>query len=178
VHAWGCSRCTPGAGAGALQRLGPHQWTPAPTCRNLDFFTSFYRFLIQLLPAAVVAPLYFRYCMASCCARMLGVQQLPTSTSCGAHGWLLPALLRAWRRACAAPWARGLRACTGTRRLQASRQAAHRLAVLSALQLCLLCCGCAECVAAALHCTARGMGPKLCCPCARALSPVGRLSLV
>ncbi len=28
--------------------------------RNLDFFTSFYRFLIQLLPAAVVAPLYFR----------------------------------------------------------------------------------------------------------------------
>ena len=27
--------------------------------RNLDFFTSFYRFLIQLLPAAVVAPLYF-----------------------------------------------------------------------------------------------------------------------
>jgi ABC-type uncharacterized transport system fused permease/ATPase subunit len=29
------------------------------TSRNLDFFTSFYRFLIQLLPAAVVAPLYF-----------------------------------------------------------------------------------------------------------------------
>ncbi|KAL4419364.1 hypothetical protein ABPG77_001591 [Micractinium sp. CCAP 211/92] len=28
--------------------------------RNLSFFTSFYRFLIQLLPAAVVAPLYFR----------------------------------------------------------------------------------------------------------------------
>ena len=28
--------------------------------RNLDFFTSFYRFLIQLLPAAVVAPLFFR----------------------------------------------------------------------------------------------------------------------
>eukprot|EP01025_Chloroclados_australasicus_P039567 TRINITY_DN4101_c0_g2_i1.p1 TRINITY_DN4101_c0_g2~~TRINITY_DN4101_c0_g2_i1.p1 ORF type:complete len:672 (-),score=43.21 TRINITY_DN4101_c0_g2_i1:271-2286(-) len=27
--------------------------------RNLQFFTSFYRFLIQLLPAAVVAPLYF-----------------------------------------------------------------------------------------------------------------------
>lgn len=27
--------------------------------RNLDFFTSFYRYLIQLLPAAVVAPLYF-----------------------------------------------------------------------------------------------------------------------
>jgi ABC-type uncharacterized transport system fused permease/ATPase subunit len=27
--------------------------------RNLDFFTSFYRFLIQLLPAAVVAPLFF-----------------------------------------------------------------------------------------------------------------------
>eukprot|EP00983_Pelagomonas_calceolata_P078274 1154208-Pelagomonas_calceolata.AAC.4 len=28
--------------------------------RNLDFFTSFYRFLIQLLPAAVVAPLFFQ----------------------------------------------------------------------------------------------------------------------
>ncbi|EFN54030.1 hypothetical protein CHLNCDRAFT_31925, partial [Chlorella variabilis] len=28
--------------------------------RNLSFFTSFYRFLIQVLPAAVVAPLYFR----------------------------------------------------------------------------------------------------------------------
>lgn len=28
--------------------------------RNLNFFTSFYRFLIQILPAAVVAPLYFR----------------------------------------------------------------------------------------------------------------------
>jgi ABC-type uncharacterized transport system fused permease/ATPase subunit len=27
--------------------------------RNLDFFTSAYRYLIQLLPAAVVAPLYF-----------------------------------------------------------------------------------------------------------------------
>lgn len=27
--------------------------------RNLDFFTSFYRFLIQLVPAAVVAPLFF-----------------------------------------------------------------------------------------------------------------------
>ena len=30
--------------------------------RNLDFFTSFYRFLIQLLPAAVVAPLFFQVC--------------------------------------------------------------------------------------------------------------------
>jgi ABC-type uncharacterized transport system fused permease/ATPase subunit len=29
------------------------------TSRNLDFFTDFYRYLIQLLPAAVVAPLYF-----------------------------------------------------------------------------------------------------------------------
>lgn len=28
--------------------------------RNLEFFTSFYRYLIQLLPAAVVAPLYFK----------------------------------------------------------------------------------------------------------------------
>ena len=28
--------------------------------RNLDFFTSGYRYIIQLLPAAVVAPLYFR----------------------------------------------------------------------------------------------------------------------
>ena len=28
--------------------------------RNLDLFSSFYRYLIQLLPAAVVAPLYFR----------------------------------------------------------------------------------------------------------------------
>ena len=28
--------------------------------RNLNFFTSFYRFLIQILPAAVVAPLYFQ----------------------------------------------------------------------------------------------------------------------
>lgn len=28
--------------------------------RNLQFFTSFYRFLIQILPAAVVAPLFFR----------------------------------------------------------------------------------------------------------------------
>ncbi|KAL4519069.1 hypothetical protein Ndes2526A_g00174 [Nannochloris sp. 'desiccata'] len=28
--------------------------------RNLNFFTSFYRFLIQILPAAVVAPLFFR----------------------------------------------------------------------------------------------------------------------
>ncbi|KAG2448817.1 hypothetical protein HYH02_006168 [Chlamydomonas schloesseri] len=28
--------------------------------RNLDFFTSFYRYLIQLLPAAVVAPLFFQ----------------------------------------------------------------------------------------------------------------------
>lgn len=27
--------------------------------RNLDFFTSGYRYLIQVLPAAVVAPLYF-----------------------------------------------------------------------------------------------------------------------
>eukprot|EP00879_Flechtneria_rotunda_P026551 GHRR01028321.1.p1 GENE.GHRR01028321.1~~GHRR01028321.1.p1 ORF type:complete len:773 (+),score=316.24 GHRR01028321.1:1160-3478(+) len=27
--------------------------------RNLDFFTSFYKYLIQLLPAAVVAPLFF-----------------------------------------------------------------------------------------------------------------------
>uniref|UniRef100_A0A061S1P2 Abc transporter d family member chloroplastic-like n=1 Tax=Tetraselmis sp. GSL018 TaxID=582737 RepID=A0A061S1P2_9CHLO len=30
------------------------------TSRNLQFFTAFYRFLIQLLPAAVVAPLYFK----------------------------------------------------------------------------------------------------------------------
>ncbi|CAL8470471.1 g10013 [Coccomyxa elongata] len=30
------------------------------TSRNLSFFTSFYRFLIQILPAAVVAPLFFR----------------------------------------------------------------------------------------------------------------------
>ena len=30
------------------------------TSRNLDFFTSFYRYFIQLLPAAVVAPLFFR----------------------------------------------------------------------------------------------------------------------
>eukprot|EP00873_Tetraselmis_striata_P019548 jgi/Tetstr1/439812/TSEL_028224.t1 len=30
------------------------------TSRNLEFFTSFYRYLIQLLPAAVVAPLYFK----------------------------------------------------------------------------------------------------------------------
>lgn len=30
--------------------------------RNLDFFTSFYRYLIQLLPAAVVAPLFFQVC--------------------------------------------------------------------------------------------------------------------
>ncbi|KAK9820926.1 hypothetical protein WJX74_009117 [Apatococcus lobatus] len=29
------------------------------TSRNLQFFTSFYRFVIQILPAAVVAPLYF-----------------------------------------------------------------------------------------------------------------------
>lgn len=29
------------------------------TSRNLDFFTDFYRNLIQFLPAAVVAPLYF-----------------------------------------------------------------------------------------------------------------------
>ncbi len=28
--------------------------------RNLSFFTSSYRFLISFLPAAVVAPLYFR----------------------------------------------------------------------------------------------------------------------
>jgi len=28
--------------------------------RNVDFFTSSYRFLIQFLPAAVVAPLYFK----------------------------------------------------------------------------------------------------------------------
>ncbi|PRW39262.1 ABC transporter D family member chloroplastic isoform A [Chlorella sorokiniana] len=28
--------------------------------RNLQFFTSFYRFVIQILPAAVVAPLFFR----------------------------------------------------------------------------------------------------------------------
>eukprot|EP00798_Chlamydomonas_sp_ICE-L_P008066 gene8066-1307_t len=28
--------------------------------RNLDFFTSFYRYIIQLLPAAVVAPLFFK----------------------------------------------------------------------------------------------------------------------
>jgi ABC-type uncharacterized transport system fused permease/ATPase subunit len=28
--------------------------------RNLDFFTSFYRYLISVLPAAVVAPLFFR----------------------------------------------------------------------------------------------------------------------
>lgn len=28
--------------------------------RNLNFFTSFYRFLIQILPAAVIAPLFFR----------------------------------------------------------------------------------------------------------------------
>lgn len=36
--------------------------------RNLDFFTSFYRFLIQLLPAAVVAPLFFqvRIAMLAC----------------------------------------------------------------------------------------------------------------
>lgn len=27
--------------------------------RNLDFFTSGYRYLIQILPAAVVAPMYF-----------------------------------------------------------------------------------------------------------------------
>ncbi|KAL3130496.1 hypothetical protein ABBQ38_008313 [Trebouxia sp. C0009 RCD-2024] len=30
------------------------------TSRNLEFFTSSYRFLIQILPAAVVAPLYFQ----------------------------------------------------------------------------------------------------------------------
>ena len=30
------------------------------TSRNLQFFTSFYRLLIQILPAAVVAPLYFK----------------------------------------------------------------------------------------------------------------------
>jgi len=28
--------------------------------RNLDFFTSFYRYLIMLLPAAVVAPIFFK----------------------------------------------------------------------------------------------------------------------
>lgn len=31
--------------------------------RNLDFFTSYYRYLIQLLPAAVVAPLFFQVCV-------------------------------------------------------------------------------------------------------------------
>lgn len=34
--------------------------------RNLDFFTSFYRFLIQLLPAVVVAPLYFQVGTHTC----------------------------------------------------------------------------------------------------------------
>lgn len=39
--------------------------------RNLDFFTSFYRYLIALLPAAVIAPLYFKveilnYMMTKC----------------------------------------------------------------------------------------------------------------
>jgi ABC-type uncharacterized transport system fused permease/ATPase subunit len=37
--------------------------------RNLDFFTSFYKYLIQLLPAAVVAPLFFaggRGCEDAC----------------------------------------------------------------------------------------------------------------
>jgi hypothetical protein len=36
--------------------------------RNLDFFTSFYRYLIQLLPAAVVAPLFFQVCQAGQCS--------------------------------------------------------------------------------------------------------------
>jgi ABC-type uncharacterized transport system fused permease/ATPase subunit len=30
--------------------------------RNLDFFQSAYRYIIILLPAAVVAPLYFQVC--------------------------------------------------------------------------------------------------------------------
>lgn len=44
-------------------RFPGHRPSPAEllkASRNLSFFTSFYRFLIQLLPAAVVAPLYFR----------------------------------------------------------------------------------------------------------------------
>jgi hypothetical protein len=41
--------------------------------RNLDFFTSFYRFLIQLLPAAVVAPLFF----AGEACQQLPFKQLP-----------------------------------------------------------------------------------------------------
>ena len=28
--------------------------------RNLDFFTTYYKYIIQLLPVAVVAPIYFR----------------------------------------------------------------------------------------------------------------------
>jgi ABC-type uncharacterized transport system fused permease/ATPase subunit len=39
--------------------------------RNLSFFTSSYRFLISFLPAAVVAPLYFR-----CVLRTLGGERL------------------------------------------------------------------------------------------------------
>jgi len=39
--------------------------------RNLDFFTSFYRYLIQLLPAAVVAPLFFAGVLSACKLHLL-----------------------------------------------------------------------------------------------------------
>ncbi|KAK9814036.1 hypothetical protein WJX73_009771 [Symbiochloris irregularis] len=43
-----------------LQAVVENYFSLIVTSRNLEFFTSFYRFLIQILPAAVVAPLFFQ----------------------------------------------------------------------------------------------------------------------
>jgi ABC-type uncharacterized transport system fused permease/ATPase subunit len=51
--------------------------------RNLDFFTSFYRFLIQLLPAAVVAPLFFAGGRTQPCRSSRQLGQLADTT-----GWM------------------------------------------------------------------------------------------
>ena len=46
--------------------------------RNLDFFTTYYKYIIQLLPVAVVAPIYFRgrftlHTVAACNYRVLSM---------------------------------------------------------------------------------------------------------
>ena len=60
--------CIPGPSIHSPSLSTRYSSPPPPVCdaellkasRNLSFFTSFYRYLIAILPAAVVAPLYFR----------------------------------------------------------------------------------------------------------------------
>ena len=58
------------------------------TSRNLEFFTSFYRYFISVLPVAVVAPLYFK-------ARPSLPSLAPSSCSLDLRGPILPRLILA-----------------------------------------------------------------------------------